>query len=171
MVWPDPSPEVRQQVMDFWAAEGAIHAPEVATQRSSELVVVARSSTGQIAGVSTIQARSVFRLGFDSFYYRTFVGRDHRRKNLAPRILQQAYRELDERFSLGLDNGVRGLVIEAESSIIAGPAGEASWAKRGMPGCVFIGWSQRGLQLRIWYFVEATIPPAATAPDNHQRRP
>lgn len=43
MVWPDPSPEVRQQVMDFWAAEGAIHAPEVATQRSSELVVVARS--------------------------------------------------------------------------------------------------------------------------------
>ncbi|MBZ0114854.1 MAG: hypothetical protein K8J08_20505 [Thermoanaerobaculia bacterium] len=156
--WPRAEPFLAEQVIEFWRREEAIVDPSVATRRASELLVVALAGSGEIAAVSTARRGFVEQLGFDCFYYRTFVGAEHRRQGLAPRVLKGGFQVLQERFEEGQDPEVLGLLIEAQSPVISGPAGEASWEKRGMPGCVFIGWSPRGNQLRVWYFATARLP-------------
>ena len=52
-VWPSPAEEVRQEVVRFWLSEGALLEEARARERSKELIVVARTHSGQVASVST----------------------------------------------------------------------------------------------------------------------
>lgn len=112
-VWPTPPSNVREEVVRFWTAENALPSRSDAEERAFQLLVVARDVDGHVAGVSTAVRTFVPQLGFDCFFYRTFVGQKHRTRGLRStklfwNILLASYRLLNERFLRGNDPGVLG---------------------------------------------------------------
>ena len=161
-VWPEPSEEVRDEVVRFWLAVGAITDLATAKERSRQLLVVARDMAGQVAGVSTAVRMLVDQLGLECFYYRTFIAPDARVRGLRStrlgwRIFHESYRLLDERFAQGNDREVLGLYAEVENASIMRHRNEAVWKDDGM-NFVFIGRTTGGQHKRVWYFSDARIP-------------
>jgi hypothetical protein len=161
-VWPEPTDEVREEVVEFWLTESAIPDRPIAEQRAQQLVVVARDSVDQVAGVSTAVRAFVPQLGFECFYYRTFVGRSHRARglrstDLVKDILRESYRVLDELFCQGYDPQVLGIYAEIENPSIMRHRNEAIWQDNGA-NFVYIGNTQDGKPMRVWYFHGARLP-------------
>jgi hypothetical protein len=101
-------------------------------------------------------------LGFECFYYRTFVGRAARTRGLRStklfwKILLESHRLLNERFLRGCDSGVLGLYAEIENRSIMRSRSDLVWRDEGM-NAVYIGRAQDGKHLRVWYFDGARIP-------------
>ena len=160
--WPEPSAAVREEAIRFWLAEDALPDLESAQARAHELLVVARDSNDQIAGVSTAVRTFVHQLGFECFFYRTFVGRAHRARGLSStelvkQILAESYRLLNERFCLGSDRDVLGIYAEIENRSVMRVRNEAIWRDRGA-NFIFFGRTQDGRHQRVWYFDGARIP-------------
>lgn len=161
-VWPSPSEMVREQVVNFWMTALPSSDLRAARERAHQLIVVARDSAGEVAGVSTAVRVSVDQLGFECFYYRTFVGCEHRVRGirstkLASRILQESFRLLNARYQQGHDSKVLGLYTEIENHSIMKNRNEAVWTDNGM-NFVYIGRTREGRHLRLWYFDGARIP-------------
>ncbi|MFV2068327.1 MAG: hypothetical protein ACC645_15265 [Pirellulales bacterium] len=161
-VWPAPADAVREDVVRFWLAESALPDLAAAQARAHQLVVVARDPNGQVAGVSTAVPTYIDRLGMKCFFYRTFVGRAHRAHGLRStdlvwKILRESYRLLSERFRVGCDSDVLGLYAEIENPTIMRVRNDAIWRESGM-NFVFIGRTQEGQHVRVWYFDGARIP-------------
>jgi hypothetical protein len=161
-VWPTPSLAEREDVINFWLAESALANRAAAEQRAYQLLVVARNGEGQVAGVSTAVRTFVSQLGFDCFYYRTFVGRAHRGHGLRStkllwNIALESYRLLNQRFLQGCDPDVLGLYAEIESPSIMRNRSDLVWHDGGM-NTVYIGRTPDGRHIRVWYFDGARIP-------------
>jgi hypothetical protein len=161
-VWPTPSAAVREDVVRFWLAEGALPHRPTAEERAHQLLVVARESSGNVAGVSTAVRTFVPQFGFDCFFYRTFVGRTHRARGMHStqlfwNILLESYRFLNERFLHGCDSGVLGLYAEIESRSLMQARKDLVWQHCGM-NVVYIGRTPDGRHVRVWYFDGARIP-------------
>jgi hypothetical protein len=160
--WPAPAEAVRDDVVRFWATEGALPDPSVAQPRAQQLLVVARDASGNVVGVSTAERGAVPQLGFDCFYYRTFVGRSARARGLRSTelvwdILRESYGLLNERFTQGIDCDVPGIYAEMENPSIMRNCRDAVWRDMGM-NFVFIGRTPEGWHQRVWYFDGAKIP-------------
>lgn len=160
--WPEPPDEVRDEVIRFWLATGALPDLATAQERSRQLLVVARDTRGQVVGVSTAVRVLVHQLGCECFYYRTFVApaarnRGLRSTQLVWQILHESYRLLNERFLHGFDRDVPGLYAEMENPSVMRRRNEAVWEDNGM-NFVFIGRTEGGYHMRVWYFSEARIP-------------
>ena len=161
-VWPSPDENTRQDVIRFWMAEEAISEPSVADTRAPQLLVVARDGTGQIAGVSTAVRAFIPLLGFECFYYRTFIGRVHRTHGLRStglfwKILLESFAVLNERFQHGQDSDVLALYAEIENASIMRCLRRAVLRNYGM-NAVYVGRTQDGRHMRVWYFEGARIP-------------
>lgn len=161
-VWPSPSEAVRQEVVDFWVAEGALPDRGAASERSHQLLVVARESSGRVAGVSTALPVHVKRLGFKCFFYRTFVGHAHRSVGLRStglwrQILLESHRLLNDRFQVGYDQDVLGIYMEIENHNVMRTLNEAVWQSGGM-NVVYVGRTATGRHTRVWYFDGARVP-------------
>lgn len=160
-VWPAPTKKVQSDVERFWVNEGAL--PESTAQaRARELLVVTRDNRGRIAAVSTAVRTPVAQLGFDCFYYRTYVGQTSRTRGLRSTelvwdILRESYRLLNQRFAAGYDREVLGIYAEIENPSIMRNCCEATWRDHGA-NFVFIGRTSDGKHKRIWYFESAKIP-------------
>ncbi len=160
-VWSAPPAALRGEVVDFWLAESAISSLAVAQDRAHHLLVVARASDGKVAGVSTAVRQRVEQLGFECFYYRTFIGQAHRTRGVCSteliwEILQQSYRLLNECFQDGNDPKVLGLYAEMKNPSIMKCRNETVWQEDGM-NFVYIGRTQDGRHKRVWYFDGARI--------------
>ena len=160
-VWPTPTADVQQDVVRFWLAESALPSLASAQARAPELLVVARDPNGQIAGVSTAVRVFVSQLGFECFYYRTFVGRAHRARGLLSTgvfwsLLRTSYGVLNERFRHGRDPGVLGIYAEIENASLMRVCEEAVWQDQGM-NAVYIGRTPDGRHVRVWYFDSARV--------------
>jgi hypothetical protein len=161
-VWPAPSDPVQSEVVGFWLAESALPSRPAAEQRAHQLLVVARDADRRVAGVSTAVRTNIPQLGFDCFYYRTFVGRAHRVKGLLStglfwQILRESYRLLNDRFHHGIDPGVLGLYAEIESDSIMRSRKDLVWHDHEM-NAVYIGRTVGGKHIRVWYFEGAQVP-------------
>jgi hypothetical protein len=161
-VWPAPSLAEREEVIDFWLAESALPNRPVAEERAQQVLVVARDFAGHVAGVSTAVPTFVSQLGFDCFYYRTFIGRAHRRHGLRStklmwNIALESYRFLNQRFLEGCDPSVLGLYAVIESPSIMRNRSDLVWHDGGM-NAVYIGRMPDGRHIRVWYFDGARIP-------------
>lgn len=162
-VWPNPTPEVRQAVVQFWAQEAAVAAGDAVT-RSKQLVCVARDSNDEVAGVSTAYPQFVPQLGFPCFHYRSFVGRCHRASGLRStdvvrRLLTDSYQHLNKEFLSGRDEAVLGLFLEVENRSAIRRRRELVWTDLGA-NVVFVGRNARGCHCRVWYFEGARLPGA-----------
>ena len=161
-VWPAPTVAVRDEVVNFWLAEGALPDRLLAEARAPELLVVAQTPKGQVAGVSTAVRTFVPQLGFECFFYRTFVGQAHRTRGLRStelvhKIGLHSFQCLNERFRQGYDPGVLGLYAEIENTSLMRVRNELVWQDSGM-NAVYIGRTPDGRHIRVWYFDGARIP-------------
>ncbi|MCA9264557.1 MAG: hypothetical protein KDA60_11935 [Planctomycetales bacterium] len=156
--WPDPTPETRAAVEEFWATEKAIEDSAQRELRSRQLLIVARDVRRRVAGVSTVVAQHVDQLGFPCFYYRTYIAQSHRNiAMLAKDMFLASYDALNRRFQAGYDPVVLGLFLELQNASLARHLNYAVWKMDGM-NAVYIGKNKHGLPCRVWYFDGARVP-------------
>lgn len=153
-VWKKVSAELSAELIDLWGRAQAIPDPGRAEQRARQAVCVARDPSGAICGVGTAVIRVLPRLRQPLYYYRQFFAPEFRGQkqavpffNEARRLLEQYNDSLVEPESLGmlLELENRQLVVRYERAYE--PAADST----------FIGYSPRGLQLRVSYFQNARL--------------
>ena len=161
-VWKEVTPELEAELVEFWISNGAIADWQQASERTKRVVCLARSEQGAIVGVSTAHARVVPRLRQPMYSYRSFIAVEFRNEALAAAILVKTKSVLQE-FNLALPRPrCLGLIIELQNPALAAHRTEAQWDE----GPVFIGYSPKGLPLRVWYFegVRLFAPAAVSQP-------
>lgn len=157
-VWKQVSAEVEQELLAFWRDNRAIADEAVAKQRAQQAVCIARDADGAVCGVGTAMVKILPRLRQPTYYYRQFFapalrGRHH---ELA---FYRRCKQVLEAYNAGMARPESlGLLVEIENPKIA-----AAYRRAVEPGfdAVFIGYSPRGLQLRVSYFEDATLQPPA----------
>lgn len=170
-VWKQVTPGLEEELVAFWRDNDAIPDEALARRRAAQAVCVVRDENGALRGVATAAIRVMPRLRQPMYYYRMFFSpalRGHRQFLPtflhAKKILQEHNASLGEPESLGL-------LLELEN----GKLGTAyPHAHEPDFDATFIGYSPRGLQLRVSYFEGAELlPPAriALAPERNHSIP
>jgi hypothetical protein len=165
-VWKKITPELEAELVKFWTSNKAIGEESDATKRAKQVVCIARGDKGEIVGVSTAHPRIVPRLRQPMYYYRNFVAEGARGQKLAPAFLEASKKALQE-YNLGLSKPLcLGMIIELENKALAAHRNEAQWKE----GFTFIGYSPKGLTLRVWYFDGVKLFPPAPMKKAAQKR-
>ena len=153
-VWKQVTPELAQEIVAFWKQHNAIGDEAVANARTEQVVCIARDDAGQLCGVGTAIVKVLPRLRQPMYYYRQFFAkalRGHHQElafyQACKQVLQTYNQSLTQAESLGI-------LLEIENAKIAHAYNQAI-----VPGfeAVFIGYSPRGLQLRVAYFEDAIL--------------
>ena len=155
-VWKQVTPELAQELMAFWQASKAVVEAGTAATRALQAVCIARDGNGVLCGVATAVVKVLPRLRQPTYYYRQFFAKALRGQHqelaffqFAKRILQDHNAALSKAESLGI-------LLEIENAKIA-----AAYRHAHEPGfdATFIGYSPRGMQLRVSYFDGAELLP------------
>ena len=147
-VWKKVTPELEAELVKFWTSHNAIGDEKDAASRAKQVVCIARDDNGALVGASTAHPRIVPRLRQPMYYYRNFIAEGARGQQLAPEFLEQSKQAL-QAYNLGLSKPLcLGIIIELENKGLAAHRNEAQWKE----GFTFIGYSPKGLTLRVWYF-------------------
>ena len=154
--WQKDDAENAEAVLAFWRRENAIGDETQAKKRLSEIVLHAVTADGEVAGVCTAVPITLPRLGQPTYYYRCFIGAKWRKSRLVLNMLKQTGEVLE---SYAREHGFPciGIVLELENSRFGQTMQNAVWPSTGF---VYIGKSQRGLDLRVKYFRGARLKPA-----------
>ena len=153
-VWKKVTPELETELVKFWISNKAIASEDDAAKRTKQVVCIARDDSGAIVGASTAHPRIVPRLRQPMYYYRNFLAESVRGQRLGREFLQQTKQALQE-YNLALAKPLcLGLIIEIENKRLAAEHNEAQWKETGF---TFIGYSPKGLTLRVWYFDGARL--------------
>lgn len=153
-VWKQVTPALAQELAAFWREHKAIAGEGEAATRAQQAVCIARDQAGALCGVGTAVVKVLPRLRQPTYYYRQFFARALRgRRQELPffqrckQVLQDYNDSLDRPESLGI-------LLEIENAKIA-----AAYRRAVEPGfdAMFIGYSPRGLQLRVSWFENALL--------------
>lgn len=158
-VWRQVSPALVEELTRFWLEHNAIGNAEQAALRARQAVLVARDADGALCGVATAVVRVLPRLRQPLYYYRQFFAPKLRGRyqvltffRRAKAVLQAYNATLPRAESLGM-------LLEIENPQLAGQFRRAHMTHT---QATFIGYSPRGLQLRVSYFEGAMLlPPVA----------
>lgn len=164
-VWQQVTPALERELVDFWQRNRAMEDGERARQRAAQAVCIARDDDGALCAVGTAVVRILPRLRQPTYYYRQFFDEAQRGKgqalafaNGARQVLQAYNGSLPKPESLGM-------LVEVENSMLAKRYDQAL---EPVTGYSFIGYSPRGLVLRVSWFDGATLLPPA--PINQKQR-
>ena len=157
-VWKQVTPELGRELVDFWRENRAID-PERAAKRAEQAISIARDGEGSIRAVATAEIRVLPRLRQPMYYYRLFLSRSVRGQGQVPAFYNHTCKVLQD-YNAGLDAPESlGVLIELENPFLSAFYKEAYNAEM---NSTFIGYSPRGLHLRVTYFEGARLgPPAA----------
>jgi hypothetical protein len=153
--WQTENAENAEAVLEFWRRENAISDEASAKKRLSEVVLHACDRNGTIAGVATAVKITLPRLGQPTYYFRCFIGKDWRKSRLVMQLLRRTG-EVLETYARAHDFPCIGVILEMENKRFGETLKRAWWPSTGY---VFIGKSQRGLDLRVKYFRGAKLKP------------
>lgn len=153
--WPQGTPENGEAVLAFWRRENAIGDEAQSKKRLSEIILHATTADGEIAGVSTAIPITLPRLAQPTYYYRCFIGAKWRKSRLVLSMLRKAGDVL-ENYAREHNYPCIGIVLEMENARFGQTLQRAVWSSTGF---VYIGKSQRGLDLRVKYFRGAKLKP------------
>ena len=145
-------------VLQFWEREGALATDAKPQERLRQVVLDARDADGRVAGVSTAVPITLPRLGQPTYYFRCFIGKNWRKSRLVLHLLRRTYDALED-FARQHNFPCVGVVLELENTRFGEVLQQAQWPATAK-GFVFIGKSQRGLDLRVRYFRGAKLKPA-----------
>lgn len=153
-VWKDVSAELAAELVTFWRDQNAIQNEVAATRRSEQVVCIARDADGVLCGVATAIIKVLPRLRQPMYYYRQFFAKALRGQHQELAFFQRAKQILHD-YNTGLKKAESlGILLEVENAKIA-----AAYKRAHEPGfdATFIGYSPRGLQLRVSYFDNAVL--------------
>ena len=157
-VWRQASAGLVEELVAFWRDNQALGGEEAARLRAQQAVCVARDENGALCGVATAVVKVLPRLRQPTYYYRQFFARRLRGRQQELAFFQFAKRVLQD-YNAGLPAPESlGILLEIENSKIA-----AAYRRAHEPGfeAGFIGYSPRGLQLRVSWFDDAVLLPPA----------
>jgi len=158
-VWKQVTPALKADLLDMWQRNNALRDPALAATRADQAVCVARDDAGRIVAVGTAVVRVLPRLRQPMYYYRQFFASELRGKNQAVPFFARA-RDILESYNAGLAAPESlGVLLELENPQLAKRYDMAQG-----PMTTFIGYSPRGLQLRVSYFKDATLLPPRDMP-------
>lgn len=170
-VWKDLSSEQATELVAFWREQNAIQNEAAAIRRTEQAVCIARDGDGVMCGVATAVIKVLPRLRQPMYYYRQFFAKSLRGQHQELVFFKRAKQILQD-YNAGLDKAESlGILLEVENAKIA-----AAYKRAHEPGfdATFIGYSPRGLQLRVSYFQDAVLlaptPLRAPAPVPGPRR-
>ena len=160
-VWKQVTPEIRDELVEFWTRHKAIGDEASQAARADQAVCVGRTDDGAIWGVGTAVLRVLPRLRQPMYFYRQFFAPEHRGQkqtvpffNQVKAVLQAHNQSLPQPESLGV-------LVELENQMLSQRYTEAHGRES---GTIFIGYSPRGLQLRVAYFDGARLLTPAPMP-------
>ena len=142
-----------EAIRAFWIHEDANVAGEEADRRLSQVVAHVEDAEGRVAAVATALPQLSVRLGQPMYYYRCFVGRAWRGRNLSRALLRHTQKVL-EAYAHDHDFPCLGILLELENAGFARALQSPHWRSTGF---TYIGKSVRGLDLRVWYFPGARL--------------
>ena len=155
-VWQQVTPELKAELVDFWKRNRAIGDPAKAEARADQAVCVGRTPDGSLCAVGTAVIRVLPRLRQPMYYYRLFFARSVRGQQQMPGFFNRC-RDVLQAYNASLPKPESlGVLIELESGFLATFYKQVHVAEM---NSTFIGYSPRGLQLRVSYFEGATLFP------------
>lgn len=157
-VWKQVTPELESELLEFWERNRAIGNTELARQRASQAVCIARDADDALCAVSTAVVRVLPRIGEPLYYFRLFFAKSVRGQGQVVPMFNRARAVLqDHNASLPRPESI-GMLVELESRHLSAEHRRAH-VEEG--DSFFIGYSLRGLQLRVSYFKGAVLtnPP------------
>jgi len=141
------------EVIGFWTQEGAMPATE-AGRRVHEALFVGIGPGGELTGVSTAFLQRSRQLRTTFWYLRMFVAADHRKGNLAFRLLLACRDHLRERHESGADRQAAGAMVEVQHRGLRGHLVDATWRS----DFTFVGQNAGGDHMRVHWFPGAVAP-------------
>ncbi|WP_189439725.1 hypothetical protein [Rhodanobacter panaciterrae] len=158
-VWKQVTPELKAELVDFWKNNKAIGDPARAAARTEQAICIGRDADGAICAVGTALIRVLPRLLQPMYYYRLFFAKSVRGQKQMPAFFNRC-REVLQTYNASLPTPESlGVLIELESGFLSTFYKQAHVAEM---NSTFIGYSPRGLQLRVSYFDGATLLPPVT---------
>ena len=162
--WGQVTPELQAELADLWARHNALKDPSIAAERARQAVCIARNGEGELVGVGTAFIKVLPRLRQPMYYYRQFFAPDFRGQAQAVPFLNHARQILQAHNAALASPESLGVLLELENAKLATHYDQAYVA---VGNSTFIGYSPRGLQLRVSYFEGARL----LAPAPLRRRP
>jgi len=155
-VWKKVTAELSAELIDLWGRSQAIPDPDRAVQRARQAVCVARDQSGAVCGVGTAVIRVLPRLRQPLYYYRQFFAPEFRGQKQAVPFFNEARRLLEDYNDSLVEPESLGMLLELENQQLV-----ARYERAYEPAVdsTFIGYSPRGLQLRVSYFKNARLLP------------
>ncbi|HKI47973.1 MAG TPA: GNAT family N-acetyltransferase [Desulfobacteria bacterium] len=153
-VWQRVSPDLKKEIVRFWAGTTALTIQAEALERAEEVVFVVRNLSRKIVGVCT--AKKIFseRLNNHVYFYRTMIDPGYRRHGLAIDLLIKTRDFLEGQFKQEVERESIGILLTLENEDLNRTFRKAVWPRTGF---IFIGYNRNGHQVRIYYFEGAEI--------------
>lgn len=148
-----------EDIIAFWEREGAVLGDE-AHRRVHEVQMVGIEDEKGLAAVSTAYLELNQQLGLHLWYYRGFVGREHRQNSIATNFAIHGRDHLEARYTSGNDLRGAGMVFEIENEFLKTFLNRGQWLPSDF---TFIGENQKGDHVRVHYFAGAELPAADRA--------
>lgn len=157
--WQADVPDEGEAVLAFWKREGAIEDEQLARGRLKEIVMHARDSDNEVAGVCTVIPKTLPLLGQPMYYYRCFIATKWRSSRLILFLFQHAFELLESHAKrdgypcIGVLTELQHMKFDQMGRVPVWPGAEL----------VYIGRSQQGFEVRVRYFRGAKLKSPAKA--------
>ncbi len=154
--WKQVTPALAEELAAFWREHKAIGNDAEMARRAQQAVCVARDEAGALCGVGTAVVKVLPRLRQPTYYYRQFFGKSLRGRQQELAFFQRCKQLLQDYNGKLPRPEALGMLLEIENAKIA-----TAYRRAVEPGfdAVFIGYSPRGLPLRVSYFDNASLLP------------
>jgi hypothetical protein len=162
-VWKAVTPAIAAGLDELWARSGAVPDGAGRATRAAQAVCIARDPArpDAILAVGTAVVRVLPRLRQPMYYYRQYFADEFRGGRQTVPFFNRARQALQE-YNAALERPeALGVLLEIENPMLAKRYDRAVESDA---GSVFIGYSPRGLQLRVSYFDDARLLPPAPLP-------
>jgi len=151
--WQTESADNDAKVVEFWKSEGALATDVKTDERLRQVILHAETADGDVAAVSTAIPMTLPRLGQPMYYFRCFIGKKWRASRLVLRVLSRSA-EILEAYARDNKFPCIGVLLELENARFAQKLQQPIWPATKF---VYIGKSQRNLDLRVRYFKGARL--------------
>ncbi len=154
-VWRKDVSDISGQVLEIWKQHKG-PAGEKATERLLQLVFVVKTVSGEVVGMSTAFKSYVKQLRNHFFAFRLMLVPSYRIPGLTSKLLVSTRDFLESVQSADDNERAIGLITLVENEALKEKRNEAIWPASGM---VYIGNSNEGHHIRVYYFKGAHILP------------
>ncbi len=153
-VFGEVTPSLMAELTSYWSSSDIAVAGNM-SERAKQVALVARSAEGAIVGVASVEKTYHAPFKHDFFLFRASVSRAAGGQLLSSQLLNKTFDLLNDRYDPNSDTAI-GLLASIQNKHLDRLFSEAVGSRSKM---IFIGYNQRGHQMRIRYFDDARLNP------------